>query len=95
MTTTPTLTCNAGYTPDPAPGGLGVCGQQPTTDTQFTDSVGSSTAMTAAAPTSTSAYTPNVGSMQAAIQKTCSSGHLWNFLNPAAPTDAGPGDVAD
>ena len=24
-----------------------------------------------------------------AVQKTCSTGHLWNYNNPAAPTDAG------
>jgi len=85
VSTTPSLTCNTGYTPDPAPGGLGVCGQQPTTNAQFTNTVGSSTATTNAAPTSSS-----ITSLEAAVQQTCSSGHLWNYLNPAAPTDAGP-----
>ncbi len=25
-----------------------------------------------------------------AVQKTCSSGHLWNYSNPSSPTDVGP-----
>jgi type IV pilus assembly protein PilY1 len=41
-----------------------------------------------ASPTTASAS--GVVYYKQAVQKTCSSGHLWNYTNPASPTDAGP-----
>ncbi|HEY1898540.1 MAG TPA: PilC/PilY family type IV pilus protein [Steroidobacteraceae bacterium] len=45
-------------------------------------------------PTSQPAYTPNVSAIQAAIQKTCSSGHLWNYAT-STPTDAGAATLSN
>jgi type IV pilus assembly protein PilY1 len=37
----------------------------------------------------------STAAQQIAIQQTCSSGHLWNYANAAAPTDAGPATLAN
>ncbi len=37
----------------------------------------------------------SAANQQAAIQKTCSSGHLWNYANAGSPTDAGPATLAN
>jgi type IV pilus assembly protein PilY1 len=87
----PPPTCNSGYALDV---GLGYCLKSPnvvpSTNTNFTTTSAntSSTAVTTNLP-NTSAYTPNTSSIQSAVQKTCSSGHLWNYAS-STPTDAGP-----
>ena len=88
--TTPSIQCASGYNYD---NGLGFCAKAPATSTSFTTVASgppvSTTTTSTNPPTSTSAYTSNASAIQTAIQKTCSSGHLWNYAT-STPTDAGP-----
>jgi type IV pilus assembly protein PilY1 len=92
----PPITCNTGSTPDT---GLGYCASTGALSTNlgFTTTTGTThnTTTTTNPPSSTPAYTPNVSAIQTAIQKACTSGHLWNYAT-STPTDAGtatlPGD---
>jgi type IV pilus assembly protein PilY1 len=43
---------------------------------------------------STTASPANANAL-AAVQKTCSTGHLWNYSNPTSPTDAGEATLAN
>jgi type IV pilus assembly protein PilY1 len=45
--------------------------------------------LTTVAPTTVST-TSGKPILPFAVQKTCSTGHLWNYNNPTAPTDVGP-----
>ncbi|HEY4339994.1 MAG TPA: PilC/PilY family type IV pilus protein, partial [Steroidobacteraceae bacterium] len=88
--TTPSIQCASGYSYDT---GLSYCAKSPTLSTSFTTVASGPPVVTvttnSTTPTSTPAYTPNVSAIQTAMQKTCSSGHLWNYAT-TTPTDAGP-----
>ena len=99
--TTPTVQCNSGYTYDAT---IGYCvnnnnstvlstntNYTPTSDTTTTST---NTTVTTNAPTSSAPYAPNVSAIQAAVQNTCRSGHLWNYAT-GTPTDAGPATLTN
>jgi type IV pilus assembly protein PilY1 len=92
---TPPSTCSTGYTWDST---IGFCYKTSnlSTNTNFTtnSSVNTSTTVTTTSPTSSVPYTANTSAIQAAVQKTCSSGHLWNYAT-GTPTDAGPATLAN
>ena len=86
----PPPTCNSGYSWDAT---VGYCAKALTGyNSNFTttsSSTGPVITTSTNAPSSTPPYTPNTSAIQTAMQKTCSSGHLWNYAS-ATPTDAGP-----
>jgi type IV pilus assembly protein PilY1 len=88
---TPSIHCSTGYSYD---SGLMLCAKIPSGhNTSFTTTAGGSTPaayITTNGPSSTS-----FPIVQAAMQKTCSSGHLWNYATATAPTDAGPATLAN
>jgi type IV pilus assembly protein PilY1 len=93
--TTPSIQCSSGYSYD---SGLMYCAKAPTFSTSFTTANSGPPVTTVTTstnpPSSTPAFTPNVSAIQSAIQKTCSSGHLWNYAT-STPTDAGPATLAN
>ena len=93
--TTPSLVCPTNFTYDTT---LSLCVRQSVlaTNTNFstTSSNSSSTSVTNTTPTSTSAYTPNTSAIQTAIQRTCATGHLWNY-SAGGPYDAGPAALSN
>ncbi|HTV78969.1 MAG TPA: PilC/PilY family type IV pilus protein, partial [Steroidobacteraceae bacterium] len=93
LTPTP-VQCSSGYTWDAT---LSLCVNSGNlkTKTNFTSNSTNSSAVTNTTPTSSAPVTPNTSAIQAAVQKTCSSGHLWNYANSGSPVDAGAASLSN
>jgi type IV pilus assembly protein PilY1 len=87
-------TCSSGYSYDSTITPTPYCAKAPSNhNTSFTTAAGGSTPasyVTTNSPSSTS-----IPLYQAAMQKTCSSGHLWNYATSTSPTDAGAATLSN